>query len=381
MNMKDKNNSDRKWLKRIWGTLPALFLFSLIILIVILFISVSAKKERLEAEKKAQLSQEDPVINVVTMELVPAPIREKISFPGTTEPWISLRLATEVRGEISQKLVNEGDSVKKGDTLIIVDSRDYVNQYKSAKASYEMARTSLDRFKKLLQKKSTTQARLDDAQAQVENFKSAMDIAQLNVARCTIQSPMDGVANKILIEEGQYVKIGDPVAQLLQIDPLKVKVGIPESDVDAVRKLKRFTVTIDALGGRQFQAEMHYLSKTTDTMARLYDLKMKLENPGGIILPDMFARVEIIKQEIPQAIAVPLYAIVSRLDEQVVYVVNDEKAHLRKIEIGLLEGWKCEVTSGLSAGDEVIVVGQRSVGDGQKVRVMRRIKDLKELAR
>ena len=91
--------------------------------------------------------------------------------------------------------------------------------------------------------------------------------------------------------------------------------------------------------------------------------------------------LEIIKQEIPHGIAVPLYAIVSRLDEQVVYVVNDEKAHLRKIEIGLLEGWKCEVKSGLSAGDEVIVVGQRSVSDGQKVRVMRRIKDLKELAR
>jgi RND family efflux transporter MFP subunit len=213
----------------------------------------------------------------------------------------------------------------------------------------------------------------------VENFKSAMDNAALNVARCEIKSPLNGLVNHLHIENGQYLRVADKVAEILQIDPVKVLVGIPESDVDATRKLTDFNLTIDALGGRKFHATKHYLSKTTENAARLYNLKLRLDNPDRIILPDMFARVEIVKQEIPDGISVPLYSVITRDDEQIVYVVKDGKAEMRRVELGFLDGWRSQVKAGLAIGDNVIVVGHRNVNDGQNVKIVRQVKDPKEL--
>jgi RND family efflux transporter MFP subunit len=371
--------SDKKWLRRIWGALPSLFLLFLITLIVVLFVRIKSEQELMAAEKQAQLKKEEPAVNVVALELVPLSLKDRINFPGTIEPWVKLNVVSEVRATVFKKLVEEGDTVTKGQIIVRLDSREYENQYNSAKASYQMALASLKRFEKLFTRKSTTQSQLDNAVSQVKNYKSAMDNAALNLARCRIKSPLDGVVNRIFIENGQYLRAADKVAEILQIDPVKVIVGIPESDVDATRKLTDFNLTIDALGGKTFHAKKHYLSKTTDNAARLYNLKLRLENPDREILPDMFARVEIVKQEIPDGISVPLFTVITRNDEKIVYVVNDGKAQMRKVELGFLDGWRSQVKNGLSIGDRVIVIGHRNVNDGQKIKVVRQVKDPKEL--
>jgi multidrug resistance efflux pump len=79
--------------------------------------------------------------------------------------------------------------------------------------------------------------------------------AALDLERCIIRSPLIGVVNRLFIEEGQYLSAADPVAEIIQINRIKVKVGIPESDVDAVRHLNDFEVKIDALGGKTFRAK------------------------------------------------------------------------------------------------------------------------------
>jgi membrane fusion protein (multidrug efflux system) len=91
--------------------------------------------------------------------------------------------------------------------------------------------------------------------------------------------------------------------------------------------------------------------------------------------------VEIVKQKVDDGLAVPLYAVVTRNDKHHVYVVNDEMAHTREVALGFQEGWRIEVKSGLKAGERVIVVGQRSVNDGQRVKVVRSVDDPTELTR
>ncbi len=87
------------------------------------------------------------------------------------------------------------------------------------------------------------------------------------------------------------------MAKIIEIDKLKIEVGIPESDVAAVRKLETFDITIDALGSRTYTGYSHYLYKTSDSFARLYNLEIRLDNPDQQILPDMFVRVGIIKKQ------------------------------------------------------------------------------------
>ena len=238
-----------------------------------------------------------------------------------------------------------------------------------------MALAQLNRLKELYKEQLATREQLDNVTAQMKRLKAAMDNAALNLERCDIRAPINGVVNQIYIEKGQYLSTSDKVAEILQMDRVKVEVGIPESDVDAVRRVDDYQVRIDALDGKIYSAKKHFLSNTADAMARLYNLDLMIENTTGEILPDMFARIEIVKQEVSEGISIPLYAVISRGETNIVYVVNSEKAHRREVELGLQEGWMVQITKGLKSGDKVIVVGHRDVNDEQPVNVVRTVQD------
>jgi RND family efflux transporter MFP subunit len=367
----------RSYLKAI----PYLLLLVLIAAITLLVFKIKSEKELMAAEGNAATAEVKPPVNVVALELKPATIRDRLELPGTLKPWTTLNVVSEIGGRVIRKAVTEGQKVAPGDILVELDAREYRNQYRSAQAAHQTAQTNLKRFEHLQTTQATTQAKLDEARTQVAATRATMDNAALAVERCTIRAAIGGVINRLPVEIGHYLNKGDPVAELLQLNRLKVVVGIPESDVDAVRRLETFTVTIDALDGKTTRGRKHHLSRTTDQMARLYDLQLEVPNPDGEILPDMFARIEIVKTVIQDGIAVPLYSIVSRQNGQVVYVVEGDRARERRVSIGMLDGWRCEVKEGLSIGERVIVVGQRNVNDGQSVNVVRVISDPGEIAR
>ena len=136
---------------------------------------------------------------------------------------------------------------------------------------------------------------------------------------------------------------------------------------------------IDALDGREFQGTYYHLYKTADSLARLYNLEVAVTNPDKTLLPDMFARVEIIKKDLPDSLAVPLYALINQNETTAVYVAENGVARLRSVAVGIQDGWRMEVRQGLKPGDQVVVVGQRSINDGEAVNVTRTIRSLEEL--
>jgi membrane fusion protein (multidrug efflux system) len=364
-------------LKIIWGSLPPLFF---IFLIFLLGMFITSKSKTLEEEKKAALKIEDQAVNVVTMRVTPMPIRDRINLPGVIEPWVKLKILSEVSGKVIQKVIDEGVTVKKGDLIAVIDSRDYDNTWLSSKAMYQASLASKERVEKLYNKQLATRSQLDDALAMAETRSAQMDSAKLNVERCSIRSPISGILNKLYIENGNYLNISASVANILQIDKVKVTIGIPESDVNAIRQVDNYEVKIDALDGKTFQAKKLFLSKTTNSLARLYDLELTIPNSEGEILPDMFARVEIVKQKIEQAIALPLFSIITIDNEHIAYVVKDNIVHSQKVELGLQEGWKVQITKGIKQDEDVVVIGQRSVNEGQKVNIIKTVSNLEALS-
>jgi len=373
--------SRRKWLRRLSGALPGVFALLLISAIVVLAGQIKTESEALQSKRASELRKEEPRTNVVALALAPGNIKERLNLPGVVKPWIELKVVSEVQGKIISKIADEGLQVKKGDVLAVIDARDYQNALTSAQASYEAAQASHERLTSLFGDQLATQSQLDDAVARVKTTKAAMDIAALDLERCTIRAPIDGVVDHMYCENGQFMNKAEPVAKILQIDRIKVSVGIPESDVDAVRRVERFVVAVDALDGRQFEGRCRYLTKTADSMARLYNLEIAIDNSQGVILPDMFARVEIIKNEVTDGLAVPLYALLNYQTRPAVYVVEDEMAHLQPVSIGIQDGWRVQVKDGLTPGDRVVVVGQHHVDDGQAVNVTRTVHSAEELSR
>lgn len=374
-----ENRPHQTWLHRLVRMLPTISVVVLVGLIVVLAVQIKSEGKSVKERASAELRRERPKTNVVTMELVPDHLQERLTLPGYVQPWVSLTLVAEVKGTIVEKRVSEGSRVKKGDIIARIDERDYKNAYASAKASYEVARTNQVRLTQLFRSKAATQAQIDDISASASTSKAAMDNAALALERCTIRAPMNGIIDRMHIEQGQFMDAGKPVADLIEIDRVKVVAGIPESDVDAVRRLEQFTVTVDALGGRTFQGTRHYLTKTSDNFARLYNLEIAVDNPAHEILPDMFARVSIVKTEVANGLAVPLYAVIQRNEMNNVFVAVDGTAHLRPVQLGIQDGWRMEVRNGLSQGDQVVVVGQRSIDDGEPVNVTRTVHTPEEL--
>ena len=383
--MKTESNinqtTGKKLLRIIWKNIPFL-----VVLLVILFVilplgkRISSKKMELAQKQAHEKSDTKALTNVITMELIPAMVMEKLSLPGVAKPWISLEVVSEIKGKVVNKKVTEGLQVNKDDILAVIDKSDYQNAYDSALASYETALSTQKRLKALVKKNFVTKSQLDDAVAMVKTSKAALDNAKLSLSRCTIRSPMKGIVDRIHIENGTFLNSGDSVAKILQIDRLKIEVGIPESDVAAVRKLKTFEMTIDALDGKTFTGEYHYLHKTSDSMARLYNLEIKVDNFDGQILPDMFVRVKIIKNQDPQGLAVPMYSLVNHNKDIGVYIEKDGVVQFRPLKTGFQDGWKTQIPEGLHPGEKVVVVGHRIIEDGEQVKVTKTIRDMEEIS-
>ena len=367
------------WRHRLIKALPTLVVVLLVGIIAMLGGKIRSEGEIIDEKKRSELHQERAITNVVTLEVLPRLLQEKLTLPGHVNPWISLTVVAEVKGKIVDKAIAEGDRVKKGDLLAVIDRRDYVNAYESAKAAHELAVVTETRLRRLFNERVATQAQLDDIVANVRTSKAAMDNAALALERCTIRAPMNGVVDRVHVESGQFMDVGNPVAQILDIDRVKVEVGIPESDVDAVRRLERFTVIVEALGGKRFEGTRHYLQKTSDDFARLYNLEIAVSNPDAEILPDMFTRVVVVKREVPDGLAVPLYSLIQRNGTDALFLVKDGTARLQPVTTGIQDGWHVQITSGIAAGDQVVVVGQRSIEEGDPLQITRTVHAMEEL--
>jgi RND family efflux transporter MFP subunit len=353
--------------------------FLILVITFCLTSQIRAKKAEINHQQSQGKQQQKPLANVVTMKMQPSLITEAISLPGVARPWISLEAAAEVRGKVIKTIVKEGQEVKTGDILAVIDKRDYQNAYDSALAAYETAKANEKRLTALAKKQFATQSQFDDAVAQVKTTRATLDNARLNLDRCSIHSPMKGIVDRIYIENGSFLNSGDPVADILQIDKLKVEVGIPESDVDAVRNLDSFEITIDALGGRTYTGYSHYLYKTASSSARLYTLEIRVENPDLKILPDMFARVNIIKNQDPKGLAVPMYAMVTLNNQIGVFAEENGTVQFRPVSAGFITGWRIQIKKGLAPNDHVVVIGHRLIENGDLVNVTKVVKNLEDL--
>jgi membrane fusion protein (multidrug efflux system) len=376
-----EKNIQQKGKKTLSRFLPLLVLLVLILIAVGLGAKVKNKQSRLLEEKSNAVIQERPPVNVVEQELVPGIMRDRMNLPGMVEPWENLGILADVRGLVEEVLVEEGSHVKQGDLIARLDTGDYENRRNSIKAAYNLALINLKRLSGLHEQEIIAQSRYDSVKAEVESLEADLATAELQLKRCFIKSSIAGIVNELPAKKGLYLAVGDPVATVLDIERLKVVVGIPESDVHAVRKIDRFEITIEALGNKEITGTKYFLAIAPESLAQVYRLELEVENELEEILPGMFARVEIVKQEFPDALSIPLYAVISRDNKHYVYVEENNVAKLQEVKLGILDGWQIQITEGLKPGGKVIVVGQRSVDEGQRLNVVKKVTNPAEITK
>jgi RND family efflux transporter MFP subunit len=378
-NMMNGSDSKTRVFRFLWGIIPWLMVVLILAFLWIMWDRIKEKNARLAEAKKSAMKKEVEPVRVITLTLKPRRLKDKINLPAEVEPYEDLWVKAEVRGQVVKILVEEGQTIQKGQILIQLDDRDYRTRLARIEASYKLTKLEYDRIATLAKRKVVAAAKLDEIEAQLKDVTARLSEAQLALSRTKITAPIGGRLNEIKAKLGNFIDVGDLVAQILQFDKVKVTVGVPESDVAAFFDLEEAEVIIEALEKRRVKGKKVFLSRQPKTLAHLYDLELMVPNPDGRILPGMFARVELVKRVFNRALAVPLYAVITQGDERFVFIEKDGRAERRNIELGMLVGWEVRVTSGLAPGERVIVVGHRFLDSGQRVEVIRNVSNAQEI--
>lgn len=352
---------------------------AIVVVIVVLGGRIKEKKARLEVAKKAAIKKEVPAVRVITLTLEPRHLEDKLTLPAEVEARENLWVKAEVGGQVVQIMVKEGQIIKKGQVLVKLDDRDYRFRLARIEANHKLAKLDYERYVALSKQKITSESQKDRSEAKLKDLTAQRTESRLALSRTRITAPISGRLNELKAELGDLLDPSQDVAQILELNEVKVIVGVPESDVAAIFDLEEAEVIIEALGNRKIKGKKIFLSRQPRTLARLYNLELEIPNEDGHILPGMFAKVELVKEVFPSALAIPLYTVITRGNDRFVYVEKDGKVEKRSVELGVLVGWEVHITDGLNPGERVVVVGHRFLDDGQAVSVIKNVKDPAEI--
>lgn len=302
----------------------------------------------------------------------PQDLEEPISLPGSLEAWEDLTLAAEVAGPIDQVGPDEGEQIKTGETILTIDSVSLRANLEKAKADAELKRATMQRLARLAAENLVSQQEHDNSVTAFEAARQDLELARITLDKSSVRSPINGILDRRFVERGEYIKVGDPVALVVQVDRLKALVDVPEKDVrylypgEAVRVIQ---TQIDTGEELQRPGKLVHLAYKADPLTRTYRAKVEVDNRDGQLRPGMIVRIEALRRHHKDAIAIPLYAVVDLDGRKVAFVEEDGKAVLHPLTIDRVIDDQAVILKGLEIGQRLIVRGQQLLADGNAVEV------------
>jgi len=321
-----------------------------------------------KVETKNDQSRAKPVkVSVITIK--PTPIKDALLLPGETEAWHAVRLASEIDGIVERIDPREGQAVKEGQLIATIEVSALKAALDHAEASFELPDKRYQRRKLLSERNVIAKEELDRSLNKRTLALSNLRRAKIKYERGFLHSPINGLVNHLHVDVGEFVDRGDPVADLVNVDKIKINVNVPELDVRYLRVGQKAMVTVDAFPGRRLPGRIDFVAYKADPATKTFRVRVLIRNPDREIRPGMIARVAFLRRIIPDALVVPLFALVDKGGERIIFVENDGIAYARTVSIGVIEGDRIQITEGLEIGDHVIVNGQTEVEEGMQVQV------------
>lgn len=308
--------------------------------------------------------------DVTILKIRPAPLMEWIELPATVEPFLLTEVPAEVEGRIDWIGPKEGDFIDDPQAPILrIDQRSFRAQWEEAQAAYTLSSRNCQRFEELHNEGTVSDEQLDQCRAKVDADAARLEIAKIQIEKATVRAPVAGVLNRMYSDVGEYLKKGDRVADIVVINPAKIVINVPEKDIPYVRRGENVQVSFEFLQGKSYEGKVSYTSVVGDQATRSYRVEITVSNPELEILPSMIATVRLLKNEISDAITVPLFSVIPRGDYAVVFVEKNGKAEERPVELGILDGDRVQIVKGVNPAEHLIVDGHRELADGESVRV------------
>lgn len=315
----------------------------------------------------------EKITNVAVQIIAPRDLQEQLTLPGSLEAWEDLLLSAEIDGPVRWIGPQEGDRLKQGEVILTIDPDSRQASLDRAKAECDLRRNTRDRFKTLLDEKLISVQEYEDASCAYEVAAAELRQARVALEQSSLVSPVNGVLDRLLVDRGEHVTAGTPVALVVRIDRLRVLLDVPEKDVAYLHlgeEVRVVQATVNGLDGKSIVGTLIHLAYKADSVTRTYRAKIAVDNAAGRLRPGMIVRVEAVRRDLPKAIAVPLYALVDQGGRKVAYVAENGVAHLREVTTGPILGDQVVIEAGLAAGERLLIKGQQLVADGAAIAVV-----------
>lgn len=341
-----------------------LFVVLGIVLLIVVLAILPKRKEKLEQTPT-------PPPPVTTMLIEPTSLDDMLQLPAKIQAVFDSALALDKPGLVAELPVDRGAIVTEGQVLLRLEDRTWKASLASADIQFREAKRELGRWQELRKTGAVSTSDFDAVQARFDLAEVERNNARVNVDKCVLKSPVSGIVVDRYVELGEHVAEGAPAFRVVNIDRVKLSVDVPERNVLQLQPDVSMTFTVDSLPGRTFTGNVTFVSSAARPENNSFPVELTVENADGLLRPGMIARVSLSRGTRDNAIVLPFGAVVPKKGDYVVFVLKDGKAIQRLVKIDYFSDYDVVLASGVEAGEEVIVEGNRALADGMTVNAVR----------
>ncbi|ODR97878.1 hypothetical protein AUC68_10050 [Methyloceanibacter methanicus] len=318
----------------------------------------------------ADQSIDGEAVRVEVAVVVAGPLNEQVTAVGTLLSDEAVTISSEIPGRLEAIHFEEGQPVKEGAPLFSLDDSVYKAQLADAEAKLKLAEQTYQRTTKLFSSKYATAQSADEASSNLAVTKAAVELARVQLEKTRIVAPFSGIIGLRHVSVGEYITAGQALVNLEAIDPVKADFRVPERFLPAIKVGQNIRLRVDAFPKETFNGQVSAIDPRIDVSGRSLLVRAKVPNAEERLRPGLFARVTVLLQIKEDALTIPEQAIVPQGDDQFVYKVQDGRAALTKVSVGMRRSGQVEILEGLKVGDEVVTAGQIKLHDGSLVSVV-----------
>ena len=343
----------------------------ILVLVVVIIAIVTGYKYYAQKQEEAK----KPVVNTAQVQYMS--MKSIVSATGTIKPVESVEVSSKITARVKQVLVKENDTVTQGQTVALLDGKDYETQKEQAEFTLQNAKTIYVRTNYLYNIGAKSKEDLDNAQYNYDTAQSKLEEAESNLSETVIVSPMDGVVIGEPVTDGTMAVQGNSnptvIMRIADLSRKQIFAKVDETDIGSVRVGQKATFTVDAYNGKTFTATVSKISQTdmdnswnisnsssssssSSAAVIYYSVTLDVDDPEGLLMPSMTARVEIETANKDSALAVPLSALKTDKNGTYVIVIKDDgTTENRYVETGIYGDEFVEIINGLSENEKVDV--------------------------
>ena len=305
---------------------------------------------------------------------------------GTLKASQKVSLRTEVEGKVTEILFKEGGYTEKGSILVRFNDIKLKAEIRNLEARIDQFRIRLDnkkraltRKKPLVKKDLVSQLQFDDLKAEIKEIEAMIAQVKANLVSqkeilsdMIIRAPFDGFLGVRNISVGAYLKKGEPVVTVVDLDPLEISFQAPEKYKPDLFTGKQALLTVDSHPDKVFKGILSFIAPEVDVNTRTFQVKARVENQENLLNPGMFARVRVVTAIHKDAVTAPWESIIQTEAETYLYTVEGNLARKVPIRLGKVNNQWAEILDGkLGSESRVILEGKFAVKDGSRIRIIK----------